>query len=288
MPLEASSGFTTNSVFWLRSLSETEQGPTRRVLEDLEPFFKELDLPFQLIDVNTAADLYIVLDQLATLPVKPILQLDMHGTQQGILLAKSGELAPWGEVIRRLRDINLKSRANLCVVAGVCFAYYALMQVSIALASPVQILVAPDREVSVGILEDGLGSFYKALFRGLDISEAQARYLADPFKIFHAEKFFVITLCRYIRDSCKGKGGAVRRERLLTEVLLDGRPRDSRLLREIRRQIKEGTKPSQQLVDRYARTFLIDRPCPFSIDQLVEEVEQASRNIPRANQRTKG
>jgi hypothetical protein len=278
MPLEASSGFSTNSVFWLRSLSETEQGPTRRVLEDLEPFFKELDLPFQLIDVNTAADLYMVLDKIATLPVKPISQLDMHGAKQGLVLAKSAEIAPWDEIIPRLRDININSSANLCVVAGVCFAYYALTQVSISLASPVKILVAPDREVSVGILEDGLGSFYKALFRGLDISEAQARYLADPFKIFHAEKFFVITLCRYTRDLCKVKGGAVRRERLLTEVLLDGRTRDSRLLREIRKQIKEGTKPSQELVDRYARAFLIDRPCPFSIDQLVEEVERASIN----------
>jgi hypothetical protein len=280
MPLEASSGFTTNAVFWLRSLPETEQGPTRRVLEDLEPFFKELELPFQLIDLNTAAALYSVLDQLAKLPVKPILQLDMHGTQQGLVLANSGELAPWDEIVPRLRSINLASHANLCVVAGVCFAYYALTQVSISLASPVKILVAPEREVSVGILEDGLGSFYRALFRGLDISEAQARYLADPFRIFHAEKFFVIALCRYIRASCKGKGGAIRREHLLTEVLLDGRPRDSNVLREIRKQIKEGTKPSQHMVDRYARTFLIDRPCPFSIDQLLEEVEQVSRNYP--------
>jgi hypothetical protein len=264
----------------LRSLSEKEKGPTRRVLEDLEPFFKELELPFQLIDVNTAAELYRVLDEIAKLPLKPILQLDMHGIQQGLILANSGELASWDEVIPRLRGINIASRANLCVVAGVCFAYYALTKVSISLASPVKILVAPDREVSVGILEDGLGSFYRALFRGLDISEAQARYLADPFKIFHAEKFFVIALCRYIRASCKGKGGTIRRERLLTEVLLDGRPRDSNVLREIRKQIKEGTKPSQQLVDRYARTFLIDRPCPFSIDQLLEAVDQASRKYP--------
>jgi hypothetical protein len=288
MVLEGRDGFKTNSVFWLRSLSEKDQGPTRRVLEDLEPFLKGIGLPLHLIDVYTTADLYYLLDQLALAPIKPILQLDMHGEKQGLTLARSGELAPWSEVVPRLRNINLATQGNLCVVAGVCYAYYALTEISISNASPVKFLIAPDREIGVGILEDGLVSFYKALFSGLDISEAQSRYLADPMKLFHAEKFFVIALCKYIRESCKGKGGAARREHLLTEILLNGRPRNTETLRELREPIREGIKPSQQMVDRYAKMFLIGRPCPFSIDELLEAVEHAATNNSKAHKNPQG
>jgi len=275
MPLQASSGFNINSVFWLRSLSVSERGPTHRVLEDLEPFFARLGLPFQLRDVETASELYTALDSLADPKVKPILQLDMHGQKEGLLLARAGEIAPWETVVPKFRSINIASGGNLCVVAGVCFALYAIMQASISQASPVNILIAPDREVRAGTLEDSLLGFYTSLFSGTDISEAHAKHLGHPFKVFHAERFLVIALCKYIRNSCKGKGGVIRRERLLTEVLLAGRPRNRENLREIRRQIKERTKPDQPMVNRYAHAFLLGRPCPFSIDELMNAVEAA-------------
>lgn len=280
MPLQASSGFRTNSIFWLRSLLPPEQGPTRRVLEDLEPFFNKLEIPFQMRDVKTAPQLYSALKSLANPNVKPILQLDMHGSKKGLLLAGSGDLAPWHEVVPRLRAINVASGGNLCVVAGVCFAFFAIMQVSITQPSPVNILIAPDREVAVGKLEDGLAEFYKAPFSGSDISDAHSDFLGEPFKVFHAERFLVIALCKYIRNACKGKGGSVRRERLLTEVLLAGRPRTRDNLGRIRKQIKDGTRPDQKMVNRYAERFLLGKPCPFTIDELLKEVEESARNIP--------
>jgi hypothetical protein len=273
--LNASSGFKINLVFWLRSLSASEQGPTRRVLEDLEPFFDRLGLPFQLRDVKTAPELYTALDSLANPKVKPILQLDMHGRKEGLLLSGSSEIAAWEEVVPRLRAINIASEGNLCVVAGVCFALYAIKEASISQPSPVNILVAPDREVQTGKLEDGLTGFYKSLLSDGEISAAFTEHLGDPFKLFNAEGFFVIALRKYIRSFCKGKGGAVRRERLLTEILFAGRPRSPQNLREIRRQVRDKIKPDQELVDRYAHTFLLGRACPFSIDELMNEVEAA-------------
>ena len=126
MALTATTGFSINSVFWLRSLSDSEQGPTRRVLEDLEPFFAQIGVPFQLRDVKTPGELYAALQSLANSTVKRIVQLDMHGTKEGLVLVGSGEVAPWREVVPRLRAINVASGANLCVVAGVCFAFYAI------------------------------------------------------------------------------------------------------------------------------------------------------------------
>lgn len=117
MALTATTGFSINSVFWLRSLSDSEQGPTRRVLEDLEPFFAQIGVPFQLRDVKTPGELYAALQSLANSMVKPIVQLDMHGTREGLVFVGSGEVAPWREVVPRLRAINVASGANLCVVA---------------------------------------------------------------------------------------------------------------------------------------------------------------------------
>src|SRR5690349_19833508 len=109
MVLEVRSGFGVNSIFWLRSLADSELGPTRRALEDIQPFFEKLGLPFQLRDARTAAELYFALDSLAAQGIKPILQLDMHGTKEGLVLAGSGELAPWAEVVPRFRAINVTS-----------------------------------------------------------------------------------------------------------------------------------------------------------------------------------
>ena len=275
MPLQASSGFSINSIFWLRSLLESEWGPTRRVLEDLEPFFARLQLPFQLRDVKKSSQLYLALDSLVNSRAKPILQLDMHGTKDGLLLAGSGEIAPWKEVVPRLRSINIASGGNLCVVAGACFAFHAIMQASITQASPVSILIAPDRELKNAKLEDGLAGFYEALFSDGEISAAFGKHLGEPFKLYNAERFFVIAVCKYIRNSCRGKGAMIRRERLLSDVLLAGQARTSANLRRIRKQIKEGMRPDQRMLDRYAKKFLLGRPCPFSIDQLTRAVEAA-------------
>ena len=84
-------------------------------------------------------------------------------------------------------------------------------------ASPVNVLIAPDREVLTGKLEDGLAGFYRALFSDGEINAAFEKHLGEPFKLFLAERFFVIAVCKYIRNVCKGKGASVRRERLRIE-----------------------------------------------------------------------
>jgi hypothetical protein len=184
------------------------------MLEDIEPFFASLGLPFNLRDVKTPAHLYRALDSLVAPHVKPILQLDMHGTKDGLRLTRSDEIAPWTEVVPRLRAINVACGGNLCVVAGVCHAFYAIREASIMEASPVNVLIAPDREVQTGKLEDGLAGFYRALFTEGEISAAFEKHLGEPFKHFLAERFYVIAVCKYIRNVCNGKGASVRRERL--------------------------------------------------------------------------
>lgn len=277
MALQASGGFSVNSVFWLRSLDESELGPSRRILEDVEPFFDRLHLPFQLRDPKSPAELYRALDSLVADHVKPVLQLDMHGTRDGLRLSGTDEIAPWTEVVPRLRTINIASGGNFCVIAAVCHALYAVKEARINEASPVAILIAPDKEVTTGKLEEGLVGFYRSLFTDGDIYESFNRHLGEPFKLFHAERFFVIAVCKYIRNACRGKSVDERRERLLTEVLLAGHSRTPKDMKRIRKQIKDGIKPDQQMLDKYANQFLLGRPCPFKIDELMTEIEKTFR-----------
>ena len=141
-------------------------------------------------------------------------------------------------------------------------------------ASPVNILIAPDTEVQTGKLEGGLAGFYRSLFTDGEVSAAFEKSLGLPFKVFYAERFLVIALCKYILKHCKGKGVDERRERLLTEVLTAGKLAKKPNLPQLRKQIKEGIRPDQDTVNRFAHTFLLGRPCPFTIDQLLNAVEK--------------
>jgi hypothetical protein len=61
--------------------------------------------------------------------------------------------------------------------------------------------------VQVGKLEDGLAGFYISLFTDGEISAAFEKYLGLPFKkLYRAERFFVIALCKYVLNHCKGEG----------------------------------------------------------------------------------
>jgi hypothetical protein len=154
-------------------------------------------------------------------------------------------------------------------VAGVCFARNAILQIKISEACPVYMLIAPETGVTFGFLEDNTVPFYQELFSSGDINKACLEHFDTPMKVFHCEQFLAVALARYIRQSCKGRGGAARRERLLTEIFLGDKERTRDNLRQVRRLLKDGLRPRQELVDAYSRVFLIGRSCPFTIDDLL-------------------
>jgi hypothetical protein len=68
-----------------------------------------------------------------------------------------------------------------------------------------------------------------------------------------------------------------RRELLLTEVLKAGKLGEKPNLQQMRKQIKEGIRPDQDTVNRFAQAFLLGRPCSFTIDQLLNAVEKVQQ-----------
>jgi hypothetical protein len=136
-------------------------------------------------------------------------------------------------------------------------------------------LIVLQTEVTFGFLEDDTVGFYEMLFSSGSINDACRAHFGEPMKVFHCEQFLATALARYIRQSCKGRGAAARRERLLTDVMLSGRERTPENLRQVRRLLKEGLRPQQELVETYAQAFLAGRRCPFTIDDLLGFVEHA-------------
>jgi hypothetical protein len=74
-------------------------------------------------------------------------------------------------------------------------------------------------------------------------------------KTFHYMRVFTVAMAKYILRSCKGKGVQERRQNLLTEVLKSGYPNTPDGLRNLKQAIKDGIRPTQAMLDKYAATF---------------------------------
>ena len=272
--MQLDSGFSCNTVIWFTSLPEDEQGPSRRMVEDMEALSEEVGVGFQRLHVNSASKLVELLEELTQhageRQMRPLLHFDMHGNkEQGLFISGLNEYFSWDELARHLRQLNAATGNNLCAVGAACFGLRAIMPVKLDQPTPFFLLLAPEQEVTVGFLEGNVLPFYRELFRSGSIDRAYSSCLSDEFKYFHCEKMLFIAIARYIREGCKGKTGETRRERLLTEVFIQGMEKTEENLTDVRRKIKEGLRPNQALLDRYAKTFLIGRTCSFNMDQLL-------------------
>jgi hypothetical protein len=269
-----------NALFWISSLKSGEEGTTRRVTEDLTPFFNSIGLSYQYWTPRSAAELDTALDTVAhaaTEGMCPILHFDTHGSDRlGLHVADSGEFVSWGRLIQRLRTINVATKNNLCVVSACCFGFHAIKALQITEPCPFYILIAPEHEITFGFIEDNIFRFYQDAFIDLDI-ETYELHLSAQMRLFHCEKSLAIVLSRYIGDSCIGKGGDLRRERLLTDVLASGVPNNRANKRMLRKSLKHMTRPTQALLDRLVDTFLIGKPVGFNIDDLMKFAVSAKR-----------
>lgn len=252
----------------------TEQGPTRRITEDMESLSQQIGFGFERADISSADELEALLEELAVQArehsMRPLLNFDMHGCKEkGLLISATNEYFSWDHLAGYLRELNICTGNNLCVIGAACFGLRAIMPIKLDQPTPFFILLAPENEISVGFLEQNLMAFYRALFESGSIDGAYSRHLSDKFKYFHCEKMLFIVIGRYIKEGCKGRTAQERRERLLSEVFLQGMEKTPQNLQDVRRKMKEGMRPNQALLDRYAKTFLINKACSFNVDQLL-------------------
>lgn len=273
--MQLDTGFSCNSVIWLTSLPDNELGPTRRMVEDMETLKAEIAVGFQHIQLTSAEHLKKLLGELTLHAsehgMRPLLNFDMHGSKDdGLYISQTSEYVSWSELSECLQKLNRETANNLVVVGAACFGLRAIMPIKLDKPAPFYVLLAPEEKVSFGFLEDNLIKFYRELFSSGCLDTAYSRNLSDNFRYFHCEKMLFIVVAKYIKAACKGKTAQERRERLLTEVFSQGMEKTDENLNSVRKKIKEGIKPDQALLDRYARVFLMNRTCSFNMGQLLD------------------
>ena len=256
-------------------------GPTNRMVAAMEAHSKELGFGFQHVPVLSRSELISLLVELAFHAnehnMRPLVHFDTHGNKdEGLFLSGEKVFISWSDLADNLRVINVYSKNNLAVVGATCYGLHAIRSINLNTATPFYILLAPDEKVKIGDLEDNIPSFYRNLFEFGSIDSAYSRHLSNQFKYFHCEKMLFIVIARYISQQCKGKGGAARRERLLTEILSQGLENTAVNRKKVRKMLKDGVRPDRSLIDRYAGKFLVGRQCSFNFTDLLKFVEESN------------
>jgi hypothetical protein len=249
------------------------------MVESMISHSEAIGFGFQHIEITGTAKLMSLLDELAFHArkdsMKPLIHLDMHGNKDnGLYVIEEDRYISWSELAKKLRSINKYTANNLAVVGATCYGLHAIRSISLADATPFYLLLAPEHKVTLGYLEDNIPNFYRTLFESESIDIAYSRHISSKFKYFNCEKLLFITVARYISNHCKGRGGAARRERLLTEIFDQHFENSSENRKIIRKWLKDGLRPDQSLLDKYAEKFMVGRQCSFTCDDLLRFVEK--------------
>lgn len=276
-----SSEFACNSVIWISSLPDNEMGATNRMVASVEAHSKELEFGFQHVPIKHREQLDGLLDELAQRSrqhnMKPLIHFDTHGNSDcGLYIDGEDAFYDWNNLSEKLRSINTGTGNNLAVVGATCYGLHAIKPISLTTPTPFYLLLAPEEKVTVGFLEKNVPSFYRSLFKLGSIDSAFSCHFLEKFKYFHCEKMLFVVISRYIAQQCKGKGGAARRERLLTEIFSQGMENTVENRKRVRAMLKNGLRPDQSLTDRFAGNFLIGRQCSFNITDLLDFVGKAN------------
>jgi hypothetical protein len=261
----------------ISSAAEGEEGVPRRISEDLTGLAgRSGKFLFDHLSASSLQHFCLQIDTLeahASRGLRPILHLDMHGNlEHGLQLGKSEEFIAWNAFVEMMRRINIASGGNLLVVLTACHGIRAIMPVSLKDATPFFALIAPKEEIRIWQIEEGVYPFYKSLIEEESLDGSLA-HLGNQFQYFHSEKMLVVSLARYIRQHCVGRGGRERRERLLTDLFLNSTIQNNRYnRRKYRKEIKAFLTPSQELLDKYAEQFLLGRKCSVTMADIEREL----------------
>lgn len=204
-----------------------------------------------------------------------MIHIDTHGgPDDGICIigANGDEFVPWNVVCDSLRSINIATGNNLCVVSAACFGFYVVKHNDIHKPVPFYMLVSSSKTLSFKFTEAQTFGFYKCIFEELDFIKRYNEYLASEMELFLCEKLFAVSLSRYFRFKCMGKGGKKRVEDLVTMALQGRIPPTPANLSFLRQAARQHIKPSEALFSKYASTYFIGKSPGFTFSDVIKFV----------------
>jgi hypothetical protein len=149
---------------------------------------------------------------------------------------------------------------------------------------------APEKEISVGTLEEKTAEFYREVFASVNITQAYDRVLKPDLDLLVCKKVFAESLARHIAVNCRGNSGRKRKEAAITAMLgVHGIVAPNReQLRQVRRIVRDRFKASQWLIDHFASKFLIGRHPGIEVsdlERLADNYSRRERHRARARKR---
>ena len=273
--LRATATMTVNAVVWIMSPEDAdERQSTQQMLTFLEPFLQAKQIPFLKFEPQTAAELFKFLASLegkVKAGLRPIIHLDTHGGEKdGLYIAASEEFVTWQELVKRLRPINVAAQNNICLVSAACFSLHTIMNIDVNAPTPFFMMLAPQHIVLFGFIEENMFNFYEDVFAFYDVIGAHERHLTPELQQYHCQRLLLKGLCGYMRNSCTARGRRKRVRKLMKTKLGPGKqfPDTPELRRIVRRVVRVASKPSQALIDRYAKPFLMGKTLSMSFDEI--------------------
>ena len=265
-----------NMVVWITSLGEDEYGTTRHLLDDLEPYFLSKNVGFLEFQPENTAHLMMLFDVLADKAaegLRPIIHFDTHGSHDGLLIEATGEVASWGEIVEKLRILNVAAKNNVCLISMACFGFNQVTPVKIMSPTPFYLMAGSTDLVYVHFIRQVTVDFYKHVFDECDIVGAYEKYLKPRLRVLHCEKMLFSALAGYVRAGTIGAQRRQRVEDLITaavRTLPTGVVPDLPAMRKI---VKTSIKPKQELLDRMVEVFLVGKKVPYDIDKVIEHAK---------------
>lgn len=114
--------------------------------------------------ISSARQLEQVMIQVAEDEELPIVHIDGHGCDEGILISESGEICKWKDLHQLLRPVNVKLQCRLLVLYSTCFGAYACMGTDFEDEAPFLGTIGFTSEVS----ENDAIEFYRDFYSQLD------------------------------------------------------------------------------------------------------------------------
>ena len=191
------------SVKIIESLEPHERPTGWNLFNELQPIglMSKPRVTCEYTALQTAAELRARLaeirDEVKATGRTPILQLETHGSPDGVALG-SGDFVPWPVLRPWLTEINAATRLNLFVLLSACHGRDLVQVVQPAERAAVLALIGPKRVMYPEELEKASIAFYRTLFEKMDAPTAwkvmNATIDPDPmnttFAVFTAKHNF--------------------------------------------------------------------------------------------------
>jgi hypothetical protein len=226
----SSIGFHAHKFVIFDLVPESEMQTGRKIEENLNDFIsaENSDLPCERHKCETEEDFFIVIERikndLASSGVASYIHIEGHGSRE-YLYFPSGKFISWSVVFQAFREINILSKNNLFFSSGACESAYAYMAASITKACPVFGLLAPEKEVEAGGVEDGFIAFYKSLIKSGSLNDAFNAFAdatdGKKYSLIFSPHIFEKAAFNYLTQHCMGNGRRRRLENVLSQAITE-------------------------------------------------------------------